>query len=222
MTAKEEVCLNCGGPVREAFMWNREYSLCDDCLDMIYPLLRRKKTRGIFMLNEHSMEYIPVFDVLRSINKNYMKRIFRFKEENDILAKNFVPTGNLCSGRFEYNTEEETFRVKYIGEVRQREYQEMYSPVIHFEEVTDYYLQEHFHDALGKNGYYPQYDSTDICIETSNPGIPFVEIQLPIVDVEILQSTQSAYRKSADIVEGQLLDLFMKHATDRRKVFPYL
>ncbi len=222
MADRNTGCVNCGCDVIEEHIWNDGWSVCDECLKKIYPLLRKKKTRGLFRLTESEEEYVPFSDVLRTYNRNYIKRVFRYKEENDRLSEEFVPTDIMFDGRFEYNKEKDCFRVKYYGEFEPRKYKELYSPVIFFEEVTAFYIQEHFHDVYNGKGFYDEYDNTDICIETDNPCVDFVELQLPVIGVEILQSTRSAYRKKADEICNKLSDIFQRVPTDRRKVYPYL
>ena len=205
---KEGSCFHCGAATLFPSNWKNDWFICDGCLGLVLPLLRRKVPSALVLKSQRSVTYTTLWKPFKPMALDPIRDTLEYALRNAQLAEGFEPTVMRCGEAFELDEAQGLFRARTNGG--------LLSPVLSLSSVTDFYVQEVYH--VGRKGY-KNYDHAELTIETSVPCVPFVDFrfEFPKSGGGMLRS-KAKMRQEADEELSGILG--RKTSETRRRVVP--
>ena len=205
---KEGNCFHCGAAATFPSNWKNDWFICDDCLGLVLPLLRRKVPSGLVLKSQKSLTYESVWKPFKPMRLETIRDTLEYALRNAQLAESFEPTVMRCDEVFELDEARGLFRVETN--------RGLMSPVLPLSSVTDFYVQEVY--LVGRKGY-KNYDHAELAIETSVPCVPYVDFlfDFPKSGRGMLRNK----KKMRQEAEDELSDILGRKTSDtRRRIVP--
>ena len=205
---REGNCFHCGAAATFPSNWKNEWFICDGCLSVALPLLRRKVPSALIFKSQKSLVYATLWKPFKSMSLDFIRETLEYALQNARLAETFEPTDVRCDGMCEFDEARGLFRAKKCDGT--------FSPVLPMSSVTDFYVQEVY-----RVGYksYKHYERSELSIETSVPYMPFVDFpfDFPKSSGGIVRNK----KKMRQEAEEELSDVLGRKTSEtRRRVIP--
>ena len=162
---KEGRCFHCGATAMFPSNWKNDWFICDECLGLVLPLLRRKVPSAILFKSEKSVTYASAWKPFKQMPLELIRGTLDYALGNRQLEATFEPDVMLCDEAVACDPVNKLFRVRQKGGA--------YSPILPLSMVTRFYVQDVYRQGY-KN--YKHYERSEIAIETSVPYVPFVDV----------------------------------------------
>lgn len=205
---KEGNCFHCGAATTFPSNWKNDWFICDNCLGLVLPLLRRKVPSALVLKSAKSITYASLWKPFKPMPLDPIRDTLEYALHNAELAKSFEPTVMRCDEIFELDEARGLFRVETN--------RGLLSPVLPLSAVTDFYVQEVY--LVGSRGY-KNFDHAELSIETSVPCVPYVDFMFdfPKSGRGMLRNKKKMRQEAEDELSGIL---GRKTSDTRRRVVP--
>lgn len=91
---KEGNCFHCGAVATFPSNWKNDWFICDDCLGLVLPLLRRKVPSALVLKSAKSITYASLWKPFKPMSLDPIRETLEFTLRNAELAKSFEPTAS--------------------------------------------------------------------------------------------------------------------------------
>jgi hypothetical protein len=205
---REGNCFHCGAATKFPSNWKNDWFICDQCLGVVLPLLRRKVPSAILFKSQKSLTYASLWKPFKAMSLDVMRDTMEFALRNAETARTFEPSVVRCDEAFELDAARGQFRVETNRGIC--------SPIVLVSSVTDFYVQDVY--QVGRKSY-KHYVRSELSIETSDPFVPFVDVRF-----DFPQSSggmMRSKRKMRQEAEAELADVLGRNTSEtRRRIVP--